>query len=357
MNSGGKERQLYYLIKELSRKNDIQLILFNEKIFYKEIFELSIQTYIFPQNQKYKLKTLIKLFQVIREFKPQVVHSWDNIATLLSMPFLIFYPKVKLISSIRYAGKLKNTFKRSLIKKITRIRSSAVVSNSKRGLEVENLLNKPKGVVIHNGLDLYNFDANVKNTVQTLNSLNRFKMKVAMVGRFYRAKDYITFIKAAKMVLQENKDICFICVGDGPLRSKAEMKAGRFLNKNIFLLGNRNDIPFLLYNTDIGVLLNNINGHAEGISNAIMEYMAAELPVIATNAGGTPELVKDNISGFLVPAFDENVVAEKILYLINNQNRAREMGKAGRIIIEKDFSIKQMTESYLNLYERLIHEK
>jgi glycosyltransferase involved in cell wall biosynthesis len=83
-----------------------------------------------------------------------------------------------------------------------------------------------------------------------------------------------------------------------------------------------------------------------------MEYMAAELPVIATNAGGTPELVKDNISGFLVPTFDENVVAEKILYLFHNQNKAKEMGKAGRKIIEKDFSQEKMVNSYKRLYEK-----
>ena len=105
---------------------------------------------------------------------------------------------------------------------------------------------------------------------------------------------------------------------------------------------------------DIGVLLNNTKGHGEGISNAIMEYMAAGLPVIATDAGGTPELVKDKISGFLVPAFDPEIVVGKINYLLKNEQIRKEMGQKGRKIIEAEFNLGKMVSSYLNLYQNLL---
>lgn len=356
LKPGGKERQLSLLLKELSKGNEIQLIIFNEDVFYKDVLDLPIKIQIISKRDKYKGKTLLRIYQLLKSHKPELIHSWSNVVTLIALPYLIIHPKVKLISSIRYAGKLNKSLKGNVIKNLTWARSIAVVSNSKRGLEVENLLNHFKGAAIHNGMDLSHFDFVNKNEQENLSVLNKFKKKVVMVGRFYIAKDYLTYIKAAKLICQKQSNICFICIGDGPNKAPAEKEAGSLLNKNIFFLGNRNNIPSLLKSMDIGVLLNNTDGHAEGISNAIMEYMAAGLPVIATKAGGTPEIVQENVSGILVPAFKEKIVAEKILYLINNQNRAREMGKAGRKIVEKDFSISKMSDSYQQLYERLIHE-
>ena len=125
------------------------------------------------------------------------------------------------------------------------------------------------------------------------------------------------------------------------------------MNKTIFFLGNRKDIPAILKSSTIGVLLNNTNGHAEGISNAIMEYMSAGLPVVATNAGGTPELVKNGESGFLVPAFDEKTIIEKIEFLLKNPNVNIKMGKRGREIIIQKFSIQKMTDNFLELYRKI----
>ena len=356
-SAGGKERQLFYLLKSLAKENSIQLIIFSEEVFYEEIYNLPIQIIKIATDKKYSLESVKSIYNKIKDFTPEIIHSWYNIGTLLIFPYLLFNISVPLISSIRYAGKIKKTHKSLLIKFISHIRSSAIVSNSKHGLKVEKLQSSRKGITIYNGIDIKQFNTNLKNTNRSSSKIEDFENKVVMLASFSPAKDFVTFVKVAQKVYQQNKDTCFIYIGDGPYRPLAEKEAVDYLNKNIFFLGKRNNIPSILNNMDIGVLLNNTNGHAEGISNAIMEYMAAELPVIATNAGGTPELVQNNISGFLIPAFDVNVVAEKILYLKNNQNRARKMGKAGRKIIEKDFSIKQMTESYLNLYERLIHEK
>ncbi|MFW5721198.1 MAG: glycosyltransferase, partial [Bacteroidota bacterium] len=223
----------------------------------------------------------------------------------------------------------------------------------KKGLIVNNLLKNKKGIVIHNGIDINHFDLQANIQYSKLDLINEFKCKIVMVGRFYKAKDYQTFIKAAKIVFKKTNNTAIVCIGNGPGKEHAEKQANDLLNKNIFFLGNRKDIPAFLKIMDIGVLLNNINVHAEGISNAIMEYMAAGLPVIATNAGGTPELVKDGLSGFLVPAFDENLVAEKILYLINNPDKAREMGKRGRERIKNEFSIASFTSNYLTLYKNI----
>jgi glycosyltransferase involved in cell wall biosynthesis len=177
---------------------------------------------------------------------------------------------------------------------------------------------------------------------------------VVMVGRFFTPKDYVSFVRTTKLVVEKYPDVGFFCIGDGPDRMQAEREAGPLLNKKIFFLGKRNDVQDIIHEFDIGVMLNNTtNGHAEGISNAIMEYMAAGLPVIATNAGGSPELVKDGMSGFLVPPSDPEIVAEKIIFLAENEQKRICMGKKGTEVIQREFSLEDMVCAYLALYENL----
>jgi len=347
LKAGGKERQLVYLIEQICKKADVTIIVFSDEIFYTEVLGLPVRVYTVSKSNKFNIKTLVAVYRELKKTQPHVVHSWENISTLLVMPYLVLNPRTKLVSSIRYAGKLKRSLMQWIVKLIVHGWSCAIVSNSRQGLVVENLLGSKKGNVIYNGIDLLPFDTYKLIVSQFL----EFKNRVIMVGRFYGAKDYITFIDAAKLVLEKNANTCFVCVGDGANRLAAEDAAGEYLNKTIFFIGERNDIPALLREMTIGVLLNNTNGHAEGISNSIMEYMAARIPVIATDAGGTPELVVNGLSGYLVPAFNKEIVADKIEYLINNSATSSEMGLNGRTIIENRFSLQKMLQSYLTLYQ------
>lgn len=355
--SGGKERQLYYLLKKICTNNNIMLVVFNDEVFYKEIFDLPIQIRIIPRSEKYTLKTIKTLYSVCNRFNPELIHSWDNIGTLLIMTYLLLHPKVKLVSSIRYAGKIKRNLLHKTIQKIVFKRSSLIISNSTCGIKVEQLFDHKKGYVIYNGIDLQDFVLISSEVSSNISEFESFQTKIVMLASFTAAKDYITYIRIAKKIISKYPTCCFLCVGDGPNRKEAELETGEYLNKNIFFLGVRRDIPAILKQMDIGILFNNTNGHAEGISNAVMEYMAAGLPVIATNAGGTPEIVKDEESGFLVPAFDEKIVSEKIEYLIENPEEAQKLGTEGRKIIEKDFSIKKMTSEYCKLYVKLTNER
>lgn len=352
LGSGGKERQLLYLIKNISKGINIKLIVLSEKIFYKDVYEYPISLVIINKRNRYKFKTLWLLNNEIKKFKPDLIHSWDNVGTLLMFPYIAIRG-IKLVSSIRYAGILKTSLLAKFIKCFSHRISDKIISNSKKGLEVENLLHHKKGNVIYNGLDTITFDSISNETNTHLNKCLVNKTKIVMVGRFDNAKDYISLIKASNILFQSYSNICFVLVGDGPNRLNVENEASAYLNSGIFFLGNRTDIPAILSEMDIGVLLNNTNGHAEGISNAIMEYMAAGLPVIATDAGGTPELIENNVSGFLVPPFNESAVAQKIMWLIENPNESKNMGLNGRKIIEKKFSINRMVDSYVKLYNSL----
>ena len=118
-------------------------------------------------------------------------------------------------------------------------------------------------------------------------------------------------------------------------------------------MGKRTDVESIIKEIDIGVLLSK-KGHAEGLSNSIMEYMAAGKPVIATNTGGNPELVIEGETGYLIPHEDVEELTKKIIFLLERPQEREKMGIKGRERIEKDFSMDRMVKQFIELYKEVI---
>ena len=97
--------------------------------------------------------------------------------------------------------------------------------------------------------------------------------------------------------------------------------------------------------------------HGEGISNSIIEYMALGKPVIATDGGGTSEIIQDQVNGFICKPRTPNEIKNKILFLLENHALAEKIGLKNRQLIEEKFSIKSMAENTIKTYERLLNRK
>ena len=114
------------------------------------------------------------------------------------------------------------------------------------------------------------------------------------------------------------------------------------------VIGRCTKISELLLVSYAGVL----TSFAEGFSNSILEYMAAKLPVVATNVGGAGEAIIENETGFLVESDDDETMANRLIELLENSERAKRFGERGRRIVEEKFSCAAQLENILNLYER-----
>ena len=153
---------------------------------------------------------------------------------------------------------------------------------------------------------------------------------VGTVGRLAAVKDQATLIRALAHTLEVRPEYraCLrgILVGDGPERPALEqMIAASGLQELVWLAGDREDIPALLARMDIFVL----PSLGEGISNTVLEAMAAALPVVATRVGGNPELVADGESGELVPVGDVHALATALMALLDDPERAVRQGSGG----------------------------
>ena len=173
---------------------------------------------------------------------------------------------------------------------------------------------------------------------------------VGMVAEFSDYKDFATFIRAAREVLVRRRDVVFVAVGNGKNLEVCKRMVSKGENSILFL-GERKDVEALVKQIDIGVLCT----FTEGISNSVMEYMAARKPVVVTNGGGSSELVLDGETGFLVPPSNPHAIAEKLELLLADPTMAQEMGVAGRQRLESQFSLELLVERNLRMYQEVLN--
>lgn len=171
---------------------------------------------------------------------------------------------------------------------------------------------------------------------------------VGIVGALEPRKDHHTFLQAARIAVTLAPELRFLVVGDGPMRDELEKEVLALHIKDfIQFAGLRSDIPDLLRALDIYVS----SSTTEGISIALLEAMYMGLPVIATDVGGTPEVVRDDETGLLVPKSNPDIMAEMLVRLAGNPEERRKLGQAGYNLAVNEFSADSMVAKISDLYE------
>ena len=307
--------------------------------------------YLIRKNKK-DPKILIKLYKICKEFRPHIIHSWDSMASVYAVP-IAKKLKIKLVNGmIRDApSKLKPLSKVWIRSKITFPFSDIIVSNSFAGIKSYNPPAN-KWVCIHNGFDTQRVDiCKNKKDLKIKFDINSDKI-VGMVASFSNNKDYATYISSARMILDKRNDVSFLAIGDGVNLEKFKKLVNIDLYGKIKFLGKQKHVEPIIDLFDIGVLAT----YSEGLSNAIMEYMALSKPVVATDSGGTKELVLNGKTGFLVRPCNDIDLCDRINRLLEDNCLAQSMGTVGKERIFKHFSLSKMTNSYVSLYNKIIRQ-
>ena len=173
---------------------------------------------------------------------------------------------------------------------------------------------------------------------------------VGNIARLAPVKDHITLINAFALTEKHCHDMRLLIIGDGSERVNLEKLINELnLSDKIALLGFRRDIKEILSLFDLFVL----SSISEGTSITILEAMASGKPVIATDVGANSDIITESVSGFLVPAKNAKVMAEKIAFFYKNRSMGELMGRKGREHVIGKFSVQEMTRKYERLYRRL----
>jgi glycosyltransferase involved in cell wall biosynthesis len=216
----------------------------------------------------------------------------------------------------------------------------------------------PAGIIQHyNGLDLERLE--VRPDLQRDEVLESFGLPQAPARRFVTivanlhnpVKDHPMFLRAAARVRAAVPDAAFVIAGEGELMASLRDLARQLgIERDVFFIGRCDNVAELLFASDVGVL----SSKAEGFANAILEYMAAGLPVVATDVGGVREAILEGETGYVVPPGDDQKMAERIIRVLNEPARARVMGERGKLIVANKFSCDRHLQNTLDLYDELL---
>lgn len=231
---------------------------------------------------------------------------------------------------------------------------------ARRFLKKGNLPDKVR--VIYNGVDTESFNPHISsNQIREEFNINPGQILVGIVSRFHPIKGHEMFFRAAEILLKNfpalAEKIMFLVVGGAVFNEDKYMErrlrdiANRLgLGGKIIFTGVRQDMPQLYASMDIFVL----TSHKEACARAVLEAMACGKPIIAVNAGGTPELVEEGVTGFLTRPENPEAIAEKIAFLAENTMLAKKMGQEARRRAEEKFSIKRNAEEIQKVYAELV---
>ena len=352
---GGKEKQVVELLKGLSGRPDIvcDVVLMDRDVFYTDLFDFDVKVHFIKSRFPKDPMVIKALYDICSLSRPDIIHAWGFPMVLYAWPVARLIGAKIINGAIRFSGPIKPFSEIWWYLKLTTPISDMVIANSEAGLKLCGNSKSDKFRCIPNGLSSgYLVEASlaeVKNKLRIENS-----KVIGMVANFSDRKDYATPIMAVLELLGRGKDIVFLAVGDGVNLNEAKSLVSEEYRKRFFFLGRQKDVRQYLEIFDIGVLSTNAKVHAEGMSNAIMEYMVMEKPVIATDSGGNRELVNDGNTGYLVPPFSSSDMVDKMAKLLNNKELRLSMGQQGKRRVIEEFSTEKMIGKYSELYQSLI---
>lgn len=170
---------------------------------------------------------------------------------------------------------------------------------------------------------------------------------VALVGRLVPAKAPGVFLEAIARAAVKVPSIKALVIGDGPLRPEVEAQVERLgLDGRVVLTGLRRDARELAAGADVVAF----SSEREGLSIAMLEAMAAGVPVVATRVGGTPELIESGVTGELVPPGDPEALADGLVRMLRSSDEAEALARAARERVEALFSFEKMVKAYEQVY-------
>ena len=298
---------------------------------------------------------LLRLAAFLRRGRFDVVHTHDLWSNLMGVPAGWLARVPVIISSRRDLAHLAwyEGSRRVWLRRIQSL-SHAVLTNStviRQALISDDRFAPEKVRVIPNGIDLKKFSRRFPDRTRIFPGPFEGST-IVLVGNMHTdVKGHPWLISAAAAVIREFPKTRFAFVGDGQQRSTFERQvAGLGLGQNFLFLGRRSDVPEILACSDIGVL----PSQAEGLPNALLEYLAAGLAVVASHVGGNVEIVEDGQTGLLVPPQDSQALAAAILRLLRDPDLARRLAQSGHNYVAQKYSFERLVDSTDQLYTELL---
>lgn len=310
------------------------------------------------QNSAHFRSQILPLKRLIREVKPNIVHSrnWGALeavfAARLAGRCKAIHSEHGLEVNVAAEPRRRRWFRRSAYTAAHRV--FCVSSGLRDDLVATTGFPRRKLRVIHNGVDTNRFQPSVQARCEFRVELGIEKSTfcIGCIGRLNKIKDYPTLFRALELFTARcGGSWQLVLAGEGPERGALEQMAAAStaLRNRVRFLGPCRHVPELLNAFDVYVLPSIF----EGISNSLLEAMASGTAAVATATGGNPEVIEDRQSGLLFPATDFHVLAERIEMLFQDTGLRQNLARQARCRIQSEFSLGAMVGTYERMYQEL----
>ena len=354
---GGAEKQLYELIV-----NSDQATMAHEVLYYsdsldteaKKLYDSAqIKTTRIPRNKKRPLKFLMDFSKEVKEARADIVHCWLFGANIWGRLAALVAGHKKIIVAYRGGALGYVPIMRTLefltgsrVQHLANSRACANMTAKKTGLDPE------KFSVIYNGVDLKRFEVDsIRPQLCEQLGVSASAKIVTMVGRLTPSKNYPMLLRLAKRAKEEGFNIHFLIVGHGAQENELKELAKTLnVEQVVHFLGLRHDIPAILKSSDIFCYTTLF----EGFPNALLEAMAARLPIITTDFDGVQELITDGQSGKVIEIDDLDACMEVINFYLDNSDIAKSCAKSARQFVAENYTMSQMVQKTQDYYRCIL---
>ena len=339
---GGAEKVVCDLADQMILKgHDVKIVYLTGSVLVKPIsprvellpLHLNAASNIFGASRKYK--------KIIRDFSPDVIHSHMIHANIFARLNHLSFKYIRLICTAHNSNEGGRV--RMLAYKLTNFLSNLntnVSQEASESLISKGAFNKNNLITVYNGIDLNKFNFFNKDK-------NSNELSFLSVGRFNKQKDYPNLFQAISILKNTiNKEVKFYIAGDGELRPQLEqLIVDLGISDCVVLLGKRSDIPSLLNKADYFIL----SSRHEGLPTVVIEAMACGTFVIATDCGGSAEIMGD--TGILVPPQNSEALAQALNQAVNKTPlEIQENNLKARKRVDELFSLEKSVENWLKIY-------
>lgn len=362
-DTGGAKTHVLSLMKELEKYVEPKIICFIEDEFYYDAKKLGIDIEVIKQNSRFDLHVLKQLKEKIKTEKYSLVHSHGARANFISMLLkpMVKVPFVTTIHSDYKLDFIESKYKKFVYTNLNEMSLKvfnyyiAISSNFKEML-IDRGFNSSKIFTAYNGIDLNetleitpkeiflkNYEIDASN-----------KTIVGILGRLDAVKNHMMFLKAAREVLEYNKDIVFLLGGTGIDEEKLKkFTLDSNMEKNVKFLGFVDECDSFFNAIDI----NTLTSLSESFPYSILEGARQKKPILATSVGGLSDLVDQGVNGYLVSVDDYKSFAKHIEELAKDKKKTIEMGENLYKTVKEKFSLENMGKTHFEIYKEIVKDK
>lgn len=351
----GGQQQVYYLLKGLNdRSLPAELITQPASVLGERARANGVVVHEVRMRGEADVFAARRISSIVRSGGFDVVHMHASHAHMLGCMACAMNPEPVCIVSRRVDFPVKkHALSLSRMKYRFRVDHYIAISKAVKEVLIEGGVDPNRISIVHSGVEVRRDDRPAPD-IRAEFHLPPAARIIGTVGALVGHKGHRYLIEAAPAIMQKVPDATFVLVGDGELRTDLERLASRY--------GVENAIIFSGYRPDAHALLDQFDifaapSHMEGLNTSILDAMMLRRPVVATTAGGIPEIIEHEKTGLLVPPRDPGALAEAIVDLLSDPEKAETLALAGHRKAIEEFTAERMVEGTIAVYEKLLRER